>query len=127
MWRGEFMVSPPITSAMNQRVNGNFGFCFAEVGDKPGKQVTIGNDNGNCLFFRNEGMPEVYRWDTQTPFNETNFKMVYRSPPCQLATHALADFNRGRMMVLDSNFPDYLQNLVSCGAIQQLTLMQGAF
>lgn len=89
--------------------------------------VIIGTDNGAAIFFRYEGQSEVFRWDTNTCFQETNFKAVYRCQTCQLATHALADYKRGRMRVLESNFPDFLQNKVGCGAIQQLSVMQGCW
>lgn len=102
-------------------------FQSTEVGNKPSKQVIIGTDNGAALFFRYEGQSEVYRWNTNTKFNESNFKVVYRCQTCQLATHALADYNNSRMRVLESNFPDFLQNTVGCGAIQQLSVMQGCF
>lgn len=104
-----------------------FFFQFSEAGNKPSKQVIIGTDNGAALFFRYEGQSEVYRWNTNTNFNESNFKVVYRCQTCQLATHALADYNHGRMRVLESNFPDFLQNTVGCGAIQQLSVMQGCW
>lgn len=100
---------------------------FLDVGTKPNKQVIIGTDNGSAIFFRYEGQSEVYRWDTNTNYNESNFQVVYRCQTCQLATHALADYNRGKMRVLESNFPDFLQNTVGCGAIQQLSIMQGCF
>lgn len=87
--------------------------------------VIIGTDNGYCIFFRYEGHSEIYRWDTNKCFQPSNFKTVYRSATCQLATHALADYKAGRMRVLESNFPDYIQGTVGCGAVQQLSLMQG--
>lgn len=102
-------------------------FHDPEVGTKPTKQVIIGTDNGSALFFRYEGQSEVYRWDTNTNYNETNFQVVYRCQTCQLATHALADYRIGKMRVLESNFPDFLQNTVGCGALQQLSIMQGCW
>ncbi|XP_065361811.1 protein yellow [Calliphora vicina] len=98
-----------------------------DLGKKPSRMVIIGTDNGSAIFFRNEGDAEVFRWDTTTPFAEANFKPVYRSPTCQLATHAVPDYKRNTMRVLQSNFPDFMQNRVGCGAIQQLTLMQGCW
>lgn len=97
------------------------------MGTKPEKLVIIGTDNGCAIFFRYEGHSEVYRWDTNTPFQSTNFKAVYRSDSCQLSTHAIADYKASRMRVLESNFPDYIQNKVGCGAIQQLTAMEGCW
>ncbi|XP_023305355.2 protein yellow isoform X1 [Lucilia cuprina] len=98
-----------------------------DLGKKPSRMVIIGTDNGSAIFFRNEGDAEVFRWDTNTPFAEANFKPVYRSPTCQLATHAVPDYKRNTMRVLQSNFPDFMQNRVGCGAIQQLTMMQGCW
>ncbi|XP_017475039.1 PREDICTED: major royal jelly protein 1 [Rhagoletis zephyria] len=98
-----------------------------DLGKKPSRMVIIGTDNGSAIFFRNEGDSEVYRWDTSTAFVESNFKPVYRSDTCQLATHAVPDYNRNTMRVLQSNFPDYMQNRVGCGAIQQLSVMQGCW
>jgi Major royal jelly protein len=73
------------------------------------------------------GHSEIYRWDTNTPFESSSFKVVYRSESCQLATHALTDYKHSRMRVLESNFPDYIQNKVGCGAIQALHYMEGCF
>ncbi|XP_037939124.1 protein yellow [Teleopsis dalmanni] len=98
-----------------------------DLGKKPARMVIIGTDNGSAIFFRNEGDAEVFRWDTNSTFTETNFKPVYRSPTCQLATHAVPDYKRNTMRVLQSNFPDFMQNRVGCGAIQQLAVMQGCW
>lgn len=87
--------------------------------------MIIGTDNGSSIFFRNEGYSEVYKWDTNTCFKQENFSVVYRSQTCQLATHAMADYKRSRMRVLESNFPDFMQNTVGCGAVQQISIMQG--
>lgn len=106
---------------------GNAHGRVQDVGIKPSKQVIIGTDNGSAIFFRNEGQTEVYRWDTNTCFQKSNFKLVYKCPDCQLATHALVDNRRNRMRVLESNFPDFIANTVGCGAVQQLTVMQGCY
>lgn len=104
-----------------------FKLNITDVGVKPNKLVIIGTDNGSAIFFRYEGQSEVYRWDSNTCFKAENFRVVYRSQTCQLATHALADYKRGRMRVLESNFPDYMKNTVGCGADQQLSIMQGCW
>lgn len=101
--------------------------CFTDVGLKPKKLVIIGTDNGSAIFFRYEGQPEVYRWDVDSTFEEANFRAVYRCQTCQLATHAVADYKRGTMRVLESNFPDFMHNTVGCGAVQQLTVMKGCW
>lgn len=98
-----------------------------DVGVKPKKQVIIGTDNGSAIFFRYEGQAEVYRWDVDSSFEEANFRAVYRCQTCQLATHAVADYKRGTMRVLESNFPDFMHNTVGCGAVQQLTVMKGCW
>ncbi|XP_065163206.1 major royal jelly protein 1 [Atheta coriaria] len=97
-----------------------------DLGPKPDKLVILGNDLGAALFFRYEGHPEVYRWDSNTPFCKDNFQVVYKSPNCLLATHAMADLRRQRIRVLESNFPDFIQNTVGCGAVQQVNLMSGS-
>ena len=86
--------------------------------------LSPGTDNGSAIFFRYEGQSEVYRWDTNVCFKPENFLVVFTSATCQLATHALADYKRGRMRVLESNFPDYIQGTVGCGAVQTLSIMQ---
>ena len=102
-------------------------FLVTDAGIKPHKQVLIGTDNGSAIFFRNEGHSEVFRWDTNQCYKPENWKVVYRCQQCQLATHAFADYKRGRMRVLESNFPDFMQNTVGCGAVQHLTIMQGCW
>uniref|UniRef100_A0A1B0BHB0 Bee-milk protein n=1 Tax=Glossina palpalis gambiensis TaxID=67801 RepID=A0A1B0BHB0_9MUSC len=98
-----------------------------EVGKKSSRMVIIGTNNGNSIFFRNEGSAEVYRWDTNTTFKEDNFKPVYRSTTCQLATHAISDYRHNTMRILQSNFPDFMQNRMGCGATQQLAVMRGCW
>lgn len=94
-----------------------------DLGVKPARLVVLGTDNGNALFFRYEGNAEVYRWDTNTPFVSANFQPVYTSTECALATHIVPDYKRGQMRVLESNFPDYMQGTVGCGANHALNLM----
>ncbi|XP_060521908.1 major royal jelly protein 2 [Cylas formicarius] len=91
------------------------------VGVKDCKLVVLGTDGGSAVFFRPEGEQEVYRWDTNEPF--ALGKPVYVSPPCHLATHVVPDYLRRKMRVLQSNFPDYIQNTVGCGASQLVSLM----
>nr|CAD7441068.1 unnamed protein product [Timema bartmani] len=95
-----------------------------DLGPKPGKIVIIGTDNGAAIFFRFEGQGDIYRWDTNKCFRRENFIIVHRSLSCYLATHALADYGRGRMVVLESNFHDYVKGTVGCGAVQSLSVMQ---
>lgn len=104
---------------------GNTQGRIKDVGVKPNRLVIIGTDNGNAIFMRVEGQSEIYRWDSTTCFEQDNLKVVHRSATCQLATHAIADYRRQRMRVLESNFPDYIHGTVGCGAVQQLSIMQG--
>jgi hypothetical protein len=94
-----------------------------DLGPKPDKLVIVGTDGGAAIFLRFEGDGSIYRWDTTTAFQKENFMQVYRSPSCTLPTHVLADYKRGRMRVLESNFPDYIQGTVGCGAVQTLSLL----
>lgn len=92
-----------------------------DLGQKSGKMVLLGTDLGSALFFRFEGKPEIYRWQVAPCLK--NYEVVYRSPENYLATHAFADVSRRRTRVLESNFPDYIQNTVGCGACQRVALM----
>lgn len=95
-----------------------------DLGLKGGKIVILGTDLGTALFFRFEGKPEIYRWEVGTCFK--GYELVYKSPENYLATHAIADVGRRRIRVLESNFPDYIQNTVGCGASQRVALMISA-
>lgn len=103
--------------------SGNAHGKIHDLGIKPKRLIVLGTDNGSALFFRYEGDAEVYRWDSLTPFVEANFQSVYKSEECALATHIVPDYKRGRMRVLESNFPDYMQGTVGCGANHALNLM----
>nr|XP_033340390.1 protein yellow [Megalopta genalis] len=103
--------------------NGSVNGRIHDLGPKPRKMVLLGTDNGSAIFFRYEGESDVYRWDASNPFVPKMFQLVYTSPECNLATHVAADYHRGRMRVLESNFPDYMQGTVGCGANQALSLM----
>ncbi|KAJ8984322.1 hypothetical protein NQ317_012541 [Molorchus minor] len=92
-----------------------------DLGLKGGKIVILGTDLGSAVFFRYEGKSEVYRWVVGTLFKD--FELVYRSPECYLATHAIPDVSRNRIRVLESNFPDFIQGTVGCGAAQRVSLM----
>jgi len=76
------------------------------------------------IFFRFEGDGRIYSWDSTTAFKQENFLLVYRSPTCALPTHVVADYKRGRMRVLESNFHDYIQDNVGCGTVQSLSMLQ---
>ncbi|KAH0954911.1 hypothetical protein HN011_011617 [Eciton burchellii] len=94
-----------------------------DIGPKPKRLIILGTDNGDALFFRYESDSEIYRWDSKTAFVPANFQVVYKSTECALATQVLADYKRGRMRVLESNFPDYMQGTVGCGVNHALNFM----
>ena len=103
--------------------NGSADGKIRKIGQKSEKIVLLGTDNGNDLFFRYEGESDIYRWDTNFNFNEDNFEKVYDGNQFSLPTQVMADFKRGRMRVLESNFPDFIQGTVGCGANQALNLI----
>uniref|UniRef100_A0A348G6A5 Royal jelly protein n=1 Tax=Odontomachus monticola TaxID=613454 RepID=A0A348G6A5_ODOMO len=94
-----------------------------DLGPKPKRMIILGTDNGSALFFRYEGEADVYRWDSIGPFAPASFQPVYKSHECNLATHVMADYKRGQMRVLESNFADYMQGTVGCGANHALNLI----
>lgn len=99
---------------------------LADIGEKPNRMIIVGTDNGSVIFFRYEGEPDVYQYDTNNSFKEENFSVVHKGgASCLLATHAITDYRHRRMRVLESNFPDYMNGHVGCGAVQQLNTMQG--
>ncbi|KAG5883607.1 hypothetical protein JTB14_025181 [Gonioctena quinquepunctata] len=95
-----------------------------DLGRKDGKIVILGTDNGGALFFRNEGDRDIYRWEVGPIFR--GYEVVYKSSENFLATQAFPDVARRRIRVLESNFPDYIQNTVGCGATQRVSLMISA-
>jgi hypothetical protein len=95
-----------------------------DLGPKPGKFVFIGTDGGSALFLRLEGDGSIYRWDTTSAFRQENFLLVYRSRPCAMPTHVVADNKHGHLRVLESNFHDYLEGAVGCGVVQSLSVLQ---
>lgn len=98
---------------------------ITDSGTKNGKIVILGTDLGSAVFFRYEGKSEVYRWDTKFTFKPKDAILVYKSPSCYFSTHVIPDQKRERMRVLESNFPDFIQNTVGCGASQRINLMDG--
>ncbi|KAJ8923441.1 hypothetical protein NQ315_002000 [Exocentrus adspersus] len=92
-----------------------------DLGSKGGKLVILGTDLGSGLFFRYEGKPEIYRWEVGSLFKD--YELVYKSPECYLATHVMPDVSRHRVRVLESNFPDFIQETVGCGVSHRVSLM----
>lgn len=87
----------------------------------------MGTDGGTAVFFRYEAAPEVYRWDAAKPFVVENFALVYRSASCFLATQLMVDADRNRLLVLESNFPDFVQDLLGCGIVHNVRVLEGCF
>lgn len=88
-------------------------------------QVILGVDGGTSMFFRYGGASDIYKWDVGKPFNSDNFVLVYRPDSCLLATQVMVDYERNRMMVLESNFPDFTNNNVGCGIMQTIRALDG--
>ncbi|XP_011881012.1 PREDICTED: major royal jelly protein 1 [Vollenhovia emeryi] len=105
--------------------SGNAHGKIQDRGAKPKRMIILGTDNGSAIFFRFEGEGEVYRWDSATPFQPCNFQPVYKNRfcECNLPTHIVPDYKRGQMRVLESNFQDFMQGTVGCGANHMLSLM----
>ncbi|XP_044005628.1 L-dopachrome tautomerase yellow-f2-like [Aphidius gifuensis] len=83
-----------------------------DVGPKNNKIVLLGRDHKNSIFFRNSGEHDVYKWNTETPFNSDNFELVQNGDEYRLPTHVTSD--DGIMWSIDSNFIDYVNNTVPC-------------
>ncbi|KAJ8678889.1 hypothetical protein QAD02_014676 [Eretmocerus hayati] len=96
---------------------------ITDLGIKKNKLVFLGTGNGSALYFRNEGESDVYRWDLSNGFDDpSDFEKVYKGRRCELATHVVPDYKRGRMRVLESSYPDYFHGTVGCGATHTLTV-----
>ncbi|NP_001154986.1 yellow-g2b precursor [Nasonia vitripennis] len=102
--------------------NGSANGKVADIGPKRGKFVFLGTDNGTAIFFRREGESDIYRWDLLRCPTKNNIQKVYEGNKCELPTHVVPDYKRGRMRVLESNFPDYFQGTVGCGANHALNI-----
>lgn len=103
--------------------NGSAGGKIHDLGPKPKKMVVLGTDNGSAIFFRYEGQPDIYRWDSTDCFNQSNFQRISQGNECSLATQVIPDYKRGRMRVLESNFPDFIQGTVGCGTNHALNIL----
>ncbi|XP_060851316.1 protein yellow-like [Rhopalosiphum padi] len=98
-----------------------------DLGVKPDRMVFLGTDGGTKLLFRYDASPDVQSWDTALPFTAANISPVYRSGSCFLATQVMVDQDRNRLMVLESNFPDFIQNTVGCGIVHNVRVLEGCF
>ncbi|XP_063989980.1 protein yellow [Diachasmimorpha longicaudata] len=103
--------------------NGSAAGKIHDLGDKPKKMVMLGTDKGTAVFFRYEGEQAIYRWDVCTPFNDTNFLKVYEGDGYSFASEVIPDYKRGRMRILESNFPDFIRGTVGIGVDHSLTIM----
>ncbi|ENN71147.1 hypothetical protein YQE_12078, partial [Dendroctonus ponderosae] len=92
-----------------------------EVGVKRENIAILGTDGGSALFYRYKSQADIYRWDSNASFGSE--EKVFSSPCCYIPTNVLPDSNRAVMWVLESNFPDFTQGTVGCGASQRLALM----
>ncbi|XP_018335171.1 major royal jelly protein 2-like [Agrilus planipennis] len=103
--------------------SGSLSGNVVDLGLKPGKIVILGTDFGSAIFFRYEGKDEVFRWDSNDHFKKNKFISVYKSKPGFLVSQVMPDIKRQKMRVLESNFPDFLQGTVGCGAVQQINII----
>ncbi|XP_001603573.1 major royal jelly protein 1 [Nasonia vitripennis] len=103
--------------------NGSAHGRIRNMGPKRDKVVFLGTDNGSAVFFRKEGESDVYRWNLADCTSSDNILKVYRGDSCALPTQVVSDYKRGRMRLLESNFPDYFQATVGCGVNHALKLL----
>lgn len=94
-----------------------------DLGPKPRRMVMLGTNDGSFLFFRYEGESDIYGWDASTPFCEKSFIKVMTGDSCALSTCVMSDHSRGRMRVLQTNFPDFIKGSVGCGIDQSLSIL----
>ena len=100
--------------------NGSAHGKINDIGPKKEKVVFLGTDNGSAIFFRKEGQPDVYRWNLHDRPTDENIRRVYEGNPGALPTQVMPDYKRGRMRILESNFPDYFHGTVGCGIVHAL-------
>ncbi|XP_026472105.1 major royal jelly protein 2-like [Ctenocephalides felis] len=89
--------------------------AVVDVGPKPNGLpiVLLGTDNGAAIFFRFKGQSDVYMWNTETCFKESNFVEVLPGGDCRLATQVLPGFKK-LMWALESNFQHYIADTTGC-------------
>ncbi|XP_058808624.1 major royal jelly protein 5-like [Phymastichus coffea] len=95
-----------------------------DLGPKLAKIVFLGTDNGSAVFYRREGESDVYRWDLmESPISHyMSIQRVYKGNNYALPTQVSVDLKRGRIRILESNFPDFFQGTVGCGVNHALRL-----
>ncbi|CAG9773979.1 unnamed protein product [Ceutorhynchus assimilis] len=94
-----------------------------DLGPKERKIVPVSTDGATRLFYRHEGESDIYKWDADSElFCEGN--LVYKEDNCcYLATQVMPYYAENRMMLLESNFHDYIQGTVGCGTSQRVCPM----
>lgn len=92
---------------------GNEDGTVVDVGVKPSELVLLGSDGGTNLFFRYKGQSDVFLWNTETCFQESNFIVVQSGGDRRFATQVMVGY-RKLMWVVESNFPDYIQGTTGC-------------
>ena len=69
--------------------------------------------NINFVLFIFTGESDVYMWNVETPFRSENFLLVQKGNECRLPTTVVPGYKK-LMWVLESNFHDYIENVVGC-------------
>lgn len=95
--------------SMNEEhlINGQAVGTVVEIGTKPKPVVILGTDNGASVLFRYKGESDIYIWNSDTTFDETNFILVQKGNDCRLSTQVVPGF-RKLMWSIESNFHDYV-------------------
>ncbi|BET00512.1 Major royal jelly protein [Nesidiocoris tenuis] len=80
------------------------------VAEKPAKMIILGTDDWNCIYFRYENNPDIYKWDSDARFMKEEFTLVHKSK--MIPTHVMPDYDNGCMRVLECPLVEYLQNKI---------------
>ncbi|EAT41240.1 AAEL007096-PA [Aedes aegypti] len=102
------------------------GGNIEDIGEKPGSFIYIGPDGATGVFFREEGDSNVFFWDTKTCLKKSNFKLVFKSSEGLYATDVFPDHEINRFLILESDFPGYMEEKAGCGTLHQISLLDGA-
>ncbi|KAK9499778.1 hypothetical protein O3M35_002750 [Rhynocoris fuscipes] len=95
-----------------------------DVGKKPAKMIILGTDEWESIYFRYESKADVYKWNTNDAFNEKNFEIVHRCDGQLIPTHAIPDYKRGVMKMVESNLVQFLgKGVQPADALNSLTVM----
>lgn len=77
-----------------------------DLGPKTDKIVFLGTDNSGAIYYRKLVEADVYRWNALD--HTDGVQLVHRGNPFALPSQVVQDVKRGRMRILESNFPDFL-------------------